>query len=76
MVLSPIDTRNFMALRDVLAKLLSSNNLGTVGDAYYDIDINAEINSDYDVDKLAERIKKQITDSSAYRNVNTMNFIR
>ena len=28
------------------------------GDTYFDIDIQAEIDSDYDVDRLAERVKK------------------
>ena len=74
MVLSATDTKNFMALRDILAQL-AANGLGG-GDAYYDIDINAEINSDYDVDQLAARIKKQITENASYRNVNTINFIR
>ena len=47
-----------------------------VGDTYFDIDINAEIGSDYDVDQLAEQIKRQITESASYRNINTMSFLR
>lgn len=78
-VLSAQDTRNFIALRDALASLTNNNvfgNSSSTGDAYYDIDINAEIGSDYDVDQLADRIKKQITDSAQYRNVHAMNLMR
>lgn len=78
-VLSAQDTRNFIALRDALASLTNTNAFGnssSTGDAYYDIDINAEIGSDYDVDQLADRIKKQITDSAQYRNVHAMNLMR
>ena len=32
--------------------------------------------NDYDVDQLAERVKKQIYDDSIYRNVNTINLMR
>jgi hypothetical protein len=46
------------------------------GDNYFDIDINAEIGSDYDVDQLVERIKTKITEDSMYRNVNAISFIR
>ncbi len=78
-VLSAQDTRNFIALRDALASFTNNNAFGSsnsTGDAYYDININAEIGSDYDVDQLADRIKKQITDSAQYRNVHAMNLMR
>ncbi len=43
------------------------------GDAYYDININVDsIANDYDVDKLANKIKKQIVKESNYRNVSTV----
>ena len=77
MVLSPDDTRNLISLRDILREFESDSEFAnSFGDTYYDIDINADIGSDYDVDQLAERIKKQITDSASYRNINTMRFIR
>ena len=75
MVLSAADTKNFISLRDILAQLAGSG-LTSGGDNYYDIDISAEIGSDYDVDQLAARIKKQITDNASYRNVNAISFIR
>mgnify|MGYP006988978859 CR=1 FL=1 len=43
---------------------------------YFDINISADINSDYDVDRLADRIKKQIYDDASYRNVNAISYIR
>jgi hypothetical protein len=45
----------------VLAAILSSASggfKGGAGDNYFDINIAADINSDYDVDRLADRIKK------------------
>lgn len=79
MVLNAQDTQNLIALKDTLAKLLNSN-LGTsgapTGDAYFDIDINADIASDYDVQQLASEVKRQITQDLNYRNVNSVNFIR
>jgi len=52
-----------------------SNSYG--GDIYLDINMHVdEIGSNYDVDKIAERVKDIIYDASSYRNVNTLNFIR
>lgn len=78
-VLSAEDTRNFISLRNILASLMSENGFNSInntGEAYYDIDINAEIGSDYDVDQLAARVKKQITDNASYRNVTQTNLVR
>ena len=73
LVLNATDTKNFLALRNVLGKALGStstvsNSYG--GDATYEININVDhLNNDYDVDKVAERIKKIIVKDSGYRNV-------
>ena len=78
-ILSAQDTKNFISLRDILAQFMGAqgaNGIGGSGDNYFNIDINAEIGSDYDVDRLAERIKQQIYNDSTYRNVNAINFIR
>lgn len=79
LILNAQDSRNFIALKDILASLLNTqgakNSVGG-GDNYFDIDINATIGSDYDVDKLKERIKQDIYDDGQYRNVNTINFLR
>ena len=80
MVLSAQDTENFIALRNTLAQMLRNTQIGgnsNNGDNYFDIQINVdEITSDYDVDKLAARIKKQIYDDSSYRNVNAISYLR
>ena len=73
LVLNATDTRNFLALRDVLSKALSSTNSVTNsygGDAMYEININVDhLSSDYDVDKVVEKVKKEITKGAGYRNV-------
>ena len=79
LVLNAQDTRNFIALKDILSSLMSTPSASTKtssGDNYFDINITADIGSDYDVDKLANRIKKQIFEDSQYRNVNTINYLR
>ena len=84
LVLNAQDTKNFIQLKDILAEVMggvSSSNRArqeqNSGDNYFDISIQVdEISSDYDVDRLAERIKQQIHEDSIYRNVNTINWIR
>ena len=76
MVLSAQDTENFIALRNALTQMVAQNG-GKGGDNYFDIQINVdELGSDYDVDQLANKIKKQIYDDSSYRNVNAINYLR
>ena len=59
---------------------MSSNtsiNSALGGNIYLDLDMHVdEIGSDYDVDRIANRVKDIIYDASSYRNVNTINFIR
>lgn len=79
LVLNQQDTQNFISLIDTLSSLNKSGNqssLGAGGNNYYDIDISAELGSDYDVDQLAEEIKRQIQNDSAYRNTTSIGFIR
>ena len=80
LILNAQDSANFIALKDILASLLNAQttngSLGKGGDNYFDIDISANIGSDYDVDKLTEKIKKDIYNDGQYRNVNTINFLR
>ena len=80
LVLNAQDTANFIALKDILASLLSAqgfaNNTQKGGDNYFDIDINAQLEGDYDVDKLTEKIKRDIYNDGQYRNVNTINYLR
>ncbi|MBP5694980.1 MAG: hypothetical protein J6X03_06070, partial [Bacilli bacterium] len=73
LVLNAQDTKNFIALKDVLDKAMRSTkeiNNSYDGDTTYEININVDkIANDYDVDKMAERIKKIIVKDSSYRNV-------
>lgn len=74
MVLNPRDTENFIQLKDILSDVMkSSSTVNNSGDNYYDINIRVDqLASDYDVDRLADRIKKQIVKDSNYRNVNAV----
>ena len=78
LVLNAKDTQNFIALKDILADFSrNSGSFGAGGDNYYNIEIAVdEISSDYDVDRLAARIKEQITEDATYRNVNAISFLR
>ena len=73
LILNSTDTKNFLALRDVLSSAMSSidttsNSYG--GDTMYEININVDhLNNDYDVDKVVEKVKKEITKGAGYRNV-------
>ena len=79
-VLNQADSQNFIILKDILSQLLrnpiQSGSQGAGGDNYYEINIDAEIANDYDVDRLASRIKQQIYSDGMYRNVNTLNWQR
>lgn len=81
LILNARDTENFIALKDILSSIMDrkglQNNTQSVGDMYFNIDINVdEINNDYDVEDLSKKIKQELTDSAMYRNVNLVNFIR
>lgn len=86
LVLNSKDTANFLELRDLLRALqisiksphrdLTDNNKNN-GDNYYEIDINVEsIADDYDVTKMADKIKKLISQDALYRNGNAINRLR
>lgn len=73
LILNAKDTQNFLALRDVLDKALSSTNAvnnSYEGDISYEININVDkIEKDYDVDRVVEKVKKEIVKGAGYRNV-------
>ena len=79
-VLNAQDTKNFLALKDILNHAMSSaknvsNTYG--GDSTYNININVDhINNDYDVDKIADRVKKNIVKDANYRNVTQVRNLR
>ena len=78
LVLNAQDTKNFIQLKNVLSDLMSDNiSDGNGGDNYYEIHIEVdEIANDYDVEKLATKVKKIIANDGMYRNVNTINMLR
>ena len=77
-VLNADQTERFFSLIDVLEGF--DKNKSTTeksGDSYIDVDINVEsIASDYDVEKLADKIRSMIYDDATYRNVNNISHIR
>ena len=51
------------------------NNLGH--DIYVEFNMNVDkITSDYDVDRIVDRVKEDIYNISSYRNVNSISFSR
>ena len=78
LVLNAQDTKNFIQLKNVLSDLMSDNiSDGNGGDNYFEIHIEVdEIANDYDVEKLASKVKKIIANDSMYRNVNAINMLR
>ena len=79
LILNARDTENFIQLKDTLSDLKKyGTTLGlNGGDNYYDIDVHVdEISSDYDVDRLADRLKTLIYKDGQYRNVNVLNRLR
>jgi len=78
LVLNAKDTENFIELKNILAHSMGSQGAGGIngGDTYYEFNIDAELGSDYDVEKLADKIKRMIYSDSSYRNVNSINFTR
>jgi hypothetical protein len=53
------------------------NSTENYGGNAYDIDINVEsVSGDYDVEQMAETIKRLINEDARYRNNNTVNLMR
>jgi len=67
-------------LADVLPAMFdgngaTTNNFG--GNVYVNLNMNVEeIASDYDVDRMVDRVKADIYSASNYRNVNAVHFAR
>lgn len=83
LVLSSTDTKNFIVLKDILAEIMktapssSKDDKPILGNNYYDIDIAVDsLESDYDVDRLADHVKEMIVNDAMYRNVNAIEQIR
>ena len=83
LVLNATDTKNFIALKDVLSSVMNGvNSMTDVSDVQgapvtYDININVDhLNNDYDVDRVADRVKKIIVQDASYRNVTAVRKFR
>ena len=75
-VLSASDTERFIALIDTL-RSLEADGAGSSGDNYFDINIEVgSVSGDYDVERMADKIKEIIVNDAAYRNVNSINLIQ
>ena len=77
-ILNADQTKAFFELVDVLSGLNGiGQNSQITGDSIYDVDINVEsIGSDYDVEQLAQTVKRMINDDARYRNNNAINLSR
>ena len=79
LVLNSTDTKNFLMLKDVLASAMKGMGDGstTYGDVTYEINISVDkIEKDYDVDRVIEKVKKEITKGAGYRNVTQVRNLR
>ena len=77
-VLNARDTANFLELRDILRDMnLISDGKTSGGDNYFEIHIEVDtLSNDYDVEQVADKVKRIINDDARYRNTNAINLIR
>ena len=80
LVLNSTDTKNLIALKDVLSKVIKGSLTTTTenqGDILYEININIDkIEKDYDVDRVVSKVKQEIVKSAGYRNVTQVRNLR
>jgi hypothetical protein len=80
LVLNQRDTANFIQLKDILAEVMNRSTATDTkskptGDNYFEIAINVDsIESDYDVEQIADKIRDMIYQDATYRNVNAINW--
>ena len=80
LVLNQRDTANFIQLKDILAEVMNRSTITDTkskpsGDNYFEIAINVDsIESDYDVEQIADKIRDMIYQDATYRNVNAINW--
>jgi hypothetical protein len=78
-ILNADQTERFFSLIDVLERFdnKTTETKTNGGDNHFDIKINVDkLESDYDVEQLANKIRKMIYEDASYRNVNAINLIR
>lgn len=82
LVLNQVDTKNFLALKDVLGDFMKNNSSientnNQTGDTNFEISISVEkMTSDYDVEQVANKIKQMISSDASYRNSNLISRLR
>lgn len=82
LVLNQVDTKNFLALKDVLGDFMKNNSSientnNQSGDTNFEISISVEkMTSDYDVEQVANKIKQMISSDASYRNSNLISRLR
>jgi hypothetical protein len=74
-ILNAKQTERFFTLVDVLDGFKDKDvSGGKSGDNYFEIEINVEkLENDYDVEKIATKIRNMIYEDATYRNVNAIN---
>lgn len=77
-ILNSKQTERFFSLIDVLENFnTKESGQKSAGDNYFDIAINVEkIDNDYDVEQVANKIRRMIYEDATYRNVNAISHIR
>jgi hypothetical protein len=76
-VLNADQTERFFSLVDVLEGYDKDKKPKKSGDNYFEIEINVEkLENDYDVEQVANKIRKMIYEDAMYRNVNAINSMR
>lgn len=77
-ILNSAQTERFFSLIDVLEHYKEDNKSSKPsGDNYFDINIQVEkLENDYDVEQVADKIRRMIYEDASYRNVNAINLIR
>lgn len=79
LVLDAKDTQNFIVLKNILADVFEGHNgvSEKSGDNYFEIHIEVDkLENDYDVEQVAEKVKRVINEDARYRNVNAINVLR
>ena len=77
-ILNAQQTERFFSLIDVLESFNANDSTPTKsGDNYFDINIQVDkLENDYDVEQMADKIRRMIYEDASYRNVNAINHIR
>lgn len=77
-ILNADQTKRFFSLVDVLEGMdKGDTSKKSSGDNYFDINIQVEkLENDYDVEQVADKIRRMIYEDASYRNVNAINLIR